>query len=91
VDLSHFRSIFGDTPFFSAGGWDEKNCFGVLESGQYDALLFGRWFTSNPDLVRRLKDGLPFEKYERARFYGPFDDRERGFTDYPSWEEETKE
>jgi hypothetical protein len=26
--------------------------------------------------------------YERARFYGPFADRERGYTDYPAWEEE---
>jgi hypothetical protein len=37
--------------------------------------------------VRRLKDGLPLRKYERNRFYGPFPDRERGYTDYKPWKE----
>lgn len=87
VDLSHFRSIFGDTPFFSAGGWDASNAFGMIESGRYDALLFGRWFISNPDLPRRLKEGIPLRKYERDRFYGPFSDRVRGYTDYEKWKD----
>jgi hypothetical protein len=59
-----------------------------VEQGSCDALLFGRWFISNPDLPRRLKEGLPLRMYERDRFYGPFPDRERGYTDYPVWEEE---
>ncbi|KAF1815649.1 oxidoreductase [Eremomyces bilateralis CBS 781.70] len=88
VDLSHFRKVFGDTPFFSAGGWYDGNFSGVLESGRYDALLFGRWFISNPDLVRRLREGLPLRMYERDRFYGPFPDRERGYTDYTAWDVE---
>lgn len=25
--------------------------------------------------------------YDRSRFYGPFEDREVGFTDYPTWDE----
>ena len=53
IDLKLFREIFGDTPFFSAGGWNEKNCWGVLEDGSYDALAFGRYFLSTPDLVER--------------------------------------
>jgi hypothetical protein len=60
----------------------------VLEEGKYDALIFGRWFVSNPDLLKRLKEGLPLRMYERDRFYGPFVDRQRGYTDYPAWEEE---
>ncbi|KAL5339947.1 hypothetical protein BJX70DRAFT_362345 [Aspergillus crustosus] len=83
VDLTTFREIFGDTPFFSAGGWDQKNSWGVLESGKYDALLYGRYFTSNPDLVERLKSGVPFEPYERSRFYGPFEDNRIKYVDYP--------
>lgn len=89
-----FREIFAAegharaTPFFSAGGWDDTNCWGSLESGKADALLFGRYFTSNPDLVNRLRRGLPLSPYDRSRFYGPFQDPHVGYTDYPTWEAE---
>lgn len=91
VDLALFRSIFGSTPLFSAGGWNNENWQGEIESGRYDALLFGRWFTSNRDLVKRLREGQPLRKYERDRFYGPFPDKERGYTDYAAWGEEKDE
>ncbi|EEU41568.1 uncharacterized protein NECHADRAFT_54303 [Fusarium vanettenii 77-13-4] len=85
VDLSLFRSIFGDTPFFSAGGFDDENSWGVLESGKYDGLLYGRYFISNPDLVERLRNGWPLAPYDRSRFYGPFEDSTIGYTDYPAY------
>jgi hypothetical protein len=53
VDLSIFREIFGDTPFFSAGGWNDTNVWGVLEESTYDAFAMGRYFISTPDLVER--------------------------------------
>jgi hypothetical protein len=37
--------------------------------------------------MTRLRDGKPLEKYDRSRFYGPFADREIGYTDYPTWSE----
>lgn len=58
----------------------------MVEEGRYDGLLFGRWFISNPDLVRRLREGLPLAEYDRSRFYGPFEDAERGYVDYPEFE-----
>lgn len=58
----------------------------MLESGRYDALLYGRFFTSNPDLVQRLKQGVPFAAYERSRFYGPFEDNSKCYVDYPAAE-----
>jgi hypothetical protein len=36
----------------------------------------------------RLRKGLPFNKYDRSRFYGPFPDREVRYTDYPRFGEE---
>lgn len=87
IDLSSFRSTFGSTPFFSAGGFDDTNSWGVVESGKYDALLYGRYFISNPDLVNRLKNALPLAPYDRSRFYGPFKDNEVGYTDYPTFGE----
>ena len=83
VDLSAFRAIFGDTPFLSAGGFDDTNAFEAVDDGRYDALLFGRYFVSNPDLPERLRKGLPLAKYDRSRFYGPFEDPTVGYTDYP--------
>ena len=77
----------GSTPFISAGGWNDTNCWGVLESDDYDALAIGRYFISTPDLVERLKLGRPLSKYDRSTFYGPFQDREKGYTDYQTWEE----
>ncbi|KAI9375130.1 hypothetical protein BJX61DRAFT_540155 [Aspergillus egyptiacus] len=82
VDLTSFREIFGSTPFFSAGGWDDSNSWGVVESGRYDALVYGRYFTSNPDLVERLRTGVPLAAYDRSRFYGPFEDNRIGYVDY---------
>jgi 2,4-dienoyl-CoA reductase-like NADH-dependent reductase (Old Yellow Enzyme family) len=68
VNLDGFRQIFGSTPFFTAGG--------------YNAILFGRPFTSNPDLVNRLRKGIPLTPYERSRFYGPFEDNKLCYVDY---------
>ncbi|KAJ5632527.1 Flavin oxidoreductase hxnT [Penicillium lividum] len=84
ITLDRFRKIFGDTPFFSAGGFDDKNSWGIVESGRYDGLLYGRYFISNPDLVDRLKKGLPLAPYDRSRFYGPFEDNAFHYTDYPT-------
>jgi len=87
VTLDRFHQIFGSTPFFSAGGWDDKNSWGVVESGKYDGLLYGRYFTSNPDLVHRLKEKLPMAPYDRTRFYGPFEDKAFHYTDYPTYDQ----
>ena len=35
----------------------------------------------------RFKEGLPLNAYDRSRFYGPFPDREVGYTDYPNYDE----
>ena len=72
VDLSPFRTIFGDTPFFSAGGHNDTNVWGVLEKGTYDALLFGRYFISNPDLVeliaQRIRGVITAQKYVLCQY-----------------------
>lgn len=42
--------------------------------------------SSNPDLVERLRSGKPLYKWDRSRFYGPFEDNEMGYTVFPSRE-----
>ncbi|KAF2094097.1 FMN-linked oxidoreductase [Rhizodiscina lignyota] len=85
VGNSYFRKIMGDTPCISCGGWDDKNVFQAMEDGLYDGFVFAKWFTSNPDLPERLRNGTPLQAYDRSRFYGSWDGREKGYTDYPFW------
>jgi N-ethylmaleimide reductase len=53
----------------------------ALESGLADAIAFGRPYISNPDLDRRLRDGLPLTPPNPRTFYsqGP-----EGYIDYPA-------
>ena len=73
----------GSTTFISAGGWDDTNVWGLLESGIYDAIAIGRYFISNPDLVERMRKGETLTEYDRSRFYlVPLAEREKGYLDY---------
>ncbi len=74
-----FRKKFNGI-LISAGGYDRQNAIETLENNYADAVAFGRLFISNPDLVRRLKDNLALNKYDRSTFYGG---SEKGYTDYP--------
>jgi N-ethylmaleimide reductase len=42
-------------------------------------VAFGKPFIGNPDLGRRLREGLPLVQADRATFYGG---GETGYTDY---------
>lgn len=59
----------------------------AIDLADYDDKLiigFGKPFIANPDLVRRLKEDLPLNKWNLATFYsqGP-----EGYIDYPFFEE----
>jgi len=47
-----------------------------------DLISFGRYYISNPDLVRRLRDGLDLAEPDVETFYSGGD---RGYIDYPAW------
>lgn len=71
------------SPVMVAGGYLPHNVFQAVD-GQYkkwDVIIaFGRWFISNPDLVFRVKNGVPFTPYKRELFYA-FKSNE-GYNDY---------
>ncbi|KAH7039823.1 NADH:flavin oxidoreductase/NADH oxidase [Microdochium trichocladiopsis] len=54
--------------------------------GAADAIVFGRHFIANPDLVARLGNGWPLNKYDRTTFYGA-SPPEKGYNDYPLFSE----
>ncbi|PPQ79606.1 hypothetical protein CVT25_003486 [Psilocybe cyanescens] len=86
LTLHPFRVALGTTPCMVAGGYNPSNCWEGIERGDHDAIAFGRYFTSNADLVERLRIGKPFFRYDRSRFYGPFPDNEIGYTVHPKQE-----
>lgn len=62
------------------GGFDAQSASQFIAGGQADAISFGRPFISNPDLVRRLRDGLELTS---PNFDYAYVGDERGYTDYP--------
>ncbi|KAJ9216911.1 hypothetical protein DTO166G4_1371 [Paecilomyces variotii] len=86
--LDHFRNVLKktDVKFLAAGNFNRDNAVPKLESGAADAIVFGRSFIANPDLPRRLKEGLPLNSYDRSTFYGA-DPPQKGYTDYTFYED----
>ncbi|WVQ83996.1 hypothetical protein IAT38_006141 [Cryptococcus sp. DSM 104549] len=81
--IAPFRAVLQGTPIISAGGYDTSNCLHTITSGQADVIGFGRYFTSNPDLVYRIKHNKELVKYIRPRFYAwPEGRPEEGYTDF---------
>jgi N-ethylmaleimide reductase len=78
-----FRPIWKGV-LITAGGFTGETAEAAIAGGHADAIAFGRIFISNPDLPRRLSQGLPLTPYNRATFYGG---EEKGYTDYPVYGE----
>ena len=80
-----FRKAFEGT-FISAGGYSPESAKTAVANGQADAVAFGRFYISNPDLVERIRNDVALAPYNRATFYGG---KEKGYTDYPPMSETT--
>ena len=78
--VAKIREAFQGTLILS-GGYDLARAKADLESGRADLIAFGRPFLANPDLVERLKSGMPLNAPDMATFYTP---GEVGYTDYPA-------
>ncbi|TPM26885.1 alkene reductase [Mesorhizobium sp. B2-3-5] len=82
VDPMILRRAFGG-PYIANSGYDADRVLDGLAEGRLDAASFGRKFIANPDLPRRLRDGLPMNSLNAERLYGGGAD---GYTDYPVYE-----
>lgn len=74
-----FRKFFKGA-FISAGGYTPETARAAVAGGRADAIAFGRYYISNPDLAERIRTGNALTPYNRATFYGG---AEKGYTDYP--------
>lgn len=82
-DLDFFIKAYGNaSPLMIAGSYTPDSAKRDVDKKykDYDVIIaFGRWFTSNPDLVFRVREVVPLRKYQREFFYGP---PERGYSDF---------
>ncbi|KAL6246674.1 hypothetical protein RBB50_005981 [Rhinocladiella similis] len=73
-----------DTPLLLAGGFDGDRAKRAVEQDYKDrkvAIVFGRYWISNPDLPYRVKHGLELTPYDRSTFYTV--KQAHGYIDYP--------
>ncbi|KAI5829955.1 hypothetical protein K523DRAFT_363158, partial [Schizophyllum commune Tattone D] len=76
------REIWAPKTYISAGAYSRDLAIkGAKEKGELIAV--GRYFLSNPDFVRRWKEDLPLNPYNRDTFYLQGDASSKGYTDYP--------
>lgn len=65
------------------GGFDGASAEATLREGKADAIVFGKPFISNPDLVERLRRGAELAPVNFDLLYTP---GPAGYTDYPALE-----
>lgn len=82
-----FRKSFGGT-IIAAGGFDHDVAEERLNNNEIDLVAFGVPFIANPDLVERMKHGWPLAESDRATYYGVSGSPEKGYTDYPVYQEQ---
>lgn len=75
-------------PVVLNGAYDATRARQDLASGAADAVAFGRAFLANPDLPRRLAEGLKLNEPNPKTFYGG---AAEGYTDYPFWHDTPNE
>lgn len=68
-------------------GFDQDSGLKKIQSGDCDAISFGRLYISNPDLAERIINGYPIEtKSDYKTFFGNMmdvKDLHKGYIDYP--------
>ncbi|MEJ1978991.1 MAG: alkene reductase [Acetobacteraceae bacterium] len=79
-DYTQLRSLFSGL-YMANNGYDLTLAETARELGRADLIAFGRAFITNPDLVERLRAGLPLAPAtDKTHWYGG---GAEGYTDYP--------
>ena len=67
-------------PLLRNGGFTAATAQAALDEGSADAIVFGRAYLANPDLVERLRVGAPLNEPDPKTFYAA---GSTGYNDYP--------
>lgn len=68
-------------PMIAAGLYTRETAEEALKSDFLQAVVFGRPFIANPDLVERMQHGIPLSEPRAELFYTPGPE---GYSDYPA-------
>lgn len=79
--LAKLRKAFNGV-LILAGGLDLETSNRMIGAGLIDIAAFGAPFTSNPDLVERLRHGWPLTPVDQDAYYGG---TAKGYTDWPTY------
>jgi len=75
----HIKEQFSG-PVIANQGLDIQTAKSLIEDNKADAVSWGKYYISTPDLVERVKLDKPFNDFNPDTFYA---DGETGYTDYP--------
>ena len=81
-DAFAFARAAFEGPLILNDGFDHASAAAAVAADPAVAVSFGRFFIGNPDLVRRLRDGLPLARFDQKTLYTA---GAAGYTDYPAW------
>ncbi len=84
IDFLALRQRFRGT-YIANNRYDKELAEEALNSGRADLVSFGRPFIGNPDLVQRLRDGVPLVDAPQETYYGG---DHKGYSDWPAFEDE---
>ncbi|CAH2604519.1 N-ethylmaleimide reductase [Rhodovastum atsumiense] len=73
------KAAFGGA-WIANEGFTRESAEQVIDTGEADAVAFGKAFIANPDLVQRLAKGTALNAPDPSTFYGG---DTKGYTDYP--------
>ncbi|KAH9003650.1 FMN-linked oxidoreductase [Lactarius hatsudake] len=73
------RDIWGDRPYIANGAYERDTAIEVVEK-EGGLVAFGRYFISNPDLPRRLKENIELALNDPKTWWAQ---GAEGYTDYP--------
>ena len=75
----YLKQEFGGL-YIANEGFTQQSAEKIIESGEADAVAFGKLFIANPDLPERFRLNAPLNQPNPETFYGK---GEKGYTDYP--------
>jgi N-ethylmaleimide reductase len=79
VDYGSLRTAFGGT-YLACCNYTPERAVAAVSEGRADLVAFGRLYLGNPDLVTRVRLGIPLARSDAKTWYGG---GARGYTDYP--------
>jgi N-ethylmaleimide reductase len=73
-----------NAPVLVNGGYDRATGESAIQNGRATAVVYGKPFISNPDLVERFQRDAELNEWDESTFYGG---GAEGYTDYPTLDE----